>query len=205
MVRSVLNDLKTQTRRIVKLDDFRRSDTPGYDFTFRHRSCWQDYTLEDLIADKCPYGKPGDRLWVREATVKVEEHGYQGPVYVVSEMGEGILDYGLGQSDDYLDVEPENIKVRPSIHMPRKYCRIVLEIVRVRLELLQDISREDALAEGIYRYGDEDCWKIYTPTKLFGTSNPRTSFLTLWESINGDKSWDANPWVWVVEFKRVEA
>ena len=176
MVRAILEGRKTQTRRIVKVRGGleyigpkgceHEPDSWGYP-----HPCDDGYlTLADGI--KCPYGKPGDRLWVRE-TWAPAEWPPTGPPAVYR------ADEGMFAS-----------QWKPSIHMPRAVSRITLEVVSVRVERLQDISEEDALAEGI--------------TLVERGTSPVDQFNKLWESINGPGSWEANPWVWVVEFKRIE-
>ncbi len=163
MVRAILEGRKTQTRRIVKS-------------RYKDRFGWG--TAQPLILGdeecfnsryKCPYGKPGDRLWVRETWCPDVEP------YTFRYKADG---------DEPLE------RWRPSIHIPRWASRITLEVVSVRVERLQNISEDDALAEGI--------------TLVERGTSPVDQFNKLWESINGPGSWEANPWVWVVEFKRIE-
>lgn len=194
MVRAVLDDSKTQTRRAVKPQPVADSRfVGGHYIKCTRRTQGTDISVDaSYVGVACPYGQPGDRLWVRETTVKVEDHGYEGPVYAESDHGRTVLEYGLAPSeDDCTEVEPEDIKLRPSIFMPRAMCRITLEIVSVRVERLQDISRGDAMAEG-----------CPFPNMAQG-DDPRQWYADLWNQINGAGSWDANPWVWVIEFKRV--
>ncbi len=199
MVRAILEGNKTQTRRIAdrvkgfgKIRQFGESNTPGYDFHFRcRRGLWQDFRKQELI-DRCPYGKAGERLWVRE-THYVERAGYQ----------DGTDRFILYKAtDDHAPVS----KWTPSIHMPRFASRINLEIVRVGVERLQDISFNDAIAEGILQTSDESMtnrtWRDYSGLGVSSTMSPFSSYRTLWESINGPASWDQNPWVWVIEFKK---
>lgn len=129
-----------------------------------------------LVADisRCPYGQPGDRLWCRETWG--EHCSNKSIVYRA--------DFGAGEFD------PVN-RWRPSIHMPRIASRILLEIESVRVERLNDISRGDAMAEG-----------CPFPNMASGP-DPRKWYSGLWDEINGAGSWAANPWVWVVEFRRV--
>lgn len=177
MVRAILEGRKSQTRRIIK---------PSHIKGIHGADLWQSIDRSrSLAAAFCPYGQQFDQLWVREATINVEEHGYVGPVYVASEEGEHCLSCGLGPPDDVTEIEPHELRKRPSIHMPRSMSRILLEITAVRVERLQDISHEDAMAEGM---PIDDA--IYDYSRL-------------WESLNGPGSWAANPWVWVVEFRRV--
>ena len=137
---------------------------------------------------RCPYGEVGDRLWVREAWNRI------GDEYVYRATDE--------------DVYPET-RWKPSIHMPRVACRILLEITDVRAERLQDISEEDAVAEGVLQVVSNrpsgetvkyNLWNDYRVGKVW-CDTAKDSFATLWEFINGPKSWDQNPYVWVIAFE----
>jgi hypothetical protein len=208
MVRALLNDTKTQTRRVYKP---RKHPDMGCQMA-AHELVREP---QHVIDRACPYGQPGDRLWVREATLKVEEHGWVGPVYVESDAGRNALEWGYGESDDPDFIEPYELKTRPPMFMPRAAARLLLEIVSVRVERLQAISEADAIAEGIEGCGvvingrsQGTTWRDYgsrceDPCEWF--SSPLDSYRSLWASINGAGSWDANPWVWVVEFKRLQA
>lgn len=196
MVRAILDGRKTQTRRPLKgiaLDWMEAGFTP-------------DFTAADANGI-CPFGKPGDRMWVRETTVNVEKHGYLGPVYLESDEGRDTLAGGLAPApDDMTEVEPHEITLRPSIHMPRSMCRLMLEITDVRVERLQAISEVDARYEGADEHLLSDLRLPRSHPRAghpmaYGTS--REIFSDLWTSTGGD--WDANPWVWVISFKRVEA
>ena len=179
MVRAILNGTKTQTRRVVKP----RKDR-GFGCMLAPHELAGEINLGDY--SNCPFGQPGDRLWVKETTIKVEDYGYTGPCYVESDEGRAVLEYGLSPSpDDCTEVNPQDIRKRPAIHMPRTMSRILLEITAVGVERLQDISHADAMAEGMAL---DDA--IYDYSRL-------------WEQINGTGSWDANPLVWVIEFQRV--
>lgn len=195
MVRAILDDRKTQTRRIAdrvagfgKVRQFGPSDTPGYDYHFRcRRGLWQDFRLTELL-ERCPFGQPGDQIWVRETW---------GVSAIYDEVKPSLIGRGLGVGPGkppckvaYPATENhKGIRFRPSIHMPRWASRITLEITDVRVEQLQDISEADAIREGIAKSNH---------------TSPRYRFANLWQSINGPESWDLNPWVWVVEFKRVD-
>jgi hypothetical protein len=156
MVRAILEGRKTQTRRIVKPQPLCIASGEWI-----------------MNGSACKYGKPGDRLWVRETwwAPRDDVRGEYKREYIKYA---ATLD-GMGQPT-----------WKPSIHMPRWASRINLEVVSVRVERLQNISEEDARAEGIWQPN----WPL--------------SWRQLWESINGAGSWEANPWVWVVEFKRIE-
>lgn len=155
----------------------------------------------------CPYGKPGDTLWVRETWAPLHEHTADGSC------GPSCCAYAA----DPPVCPPVRTKWRPSIYMPRWASRLTLEVTGVRVERLQDISEEDAVAEGIesVNTGRNIGWLDYSGDAEAGTPyvtpagterawhSPISSYRTLWERINGAGSWDANPWVWVVEFPRV--
>ncbi len=191
-VRAILAGAKTQTRRVLKPQPIQPGfldDPDAYKPTF-HFGLLRVVTSSGLSLLPCPFGQPGDRLWVRETTVDVERHGYLGPVYLQSEEGVATLQGGLAPaSDDVTEVEPHEITLRPSAHMPRSMCRLMLEITDVRVERLQAISEADAMAEGVEPEMPDEC---------------ALAFERMWSSTSCPASWDSNPWVWVIEFKRVE-
>lgn len=201
MVKAILEGRKTQTRRIVKLQDLRRNpdNDPWYKqyiWSWRVDSgLWTDHTHESLIA-KCPHGKAGDTLWVRETWgVGCRPHQIHGWVDGIEYFAD------LGEYDQLpLRVVNQDLSKwegkgwRPSIHMFRWMSRIDLEITNVRVERVQDVTEEDATAEGCqpFSLGEGD---IPTTAKW--------SFEILWNKINEPRGfgWDVNPWVWVIEFK----
>lgn len=185
MVRALLAGTKTQTRRVIK---------PRHLAFFNQDAAAM---LSDWNERPLPYGKTGDRLWVRESHwwFKDEhdhETGYFPPTLTIDDVA-----YRADGED------PRKVW-RPSIHMPRWASRITLEITSVRVERLQEISIEDAKAEGAWGPDDSIVQKVadYFGTDIF-SANPRKAFQMLWESINGPDSWAANPWVWVIEFRRL--
>lgn len=200
MVRALLADTKTQTRRAVKPADWNFAHTPEFNIdaaTRRHewlaRKAGEPSTFRWL---PCPYGQRGDRLWVRESHWFFQDKhdpvtGYTPPVLTTED-----VEYRA-------DGESTRHGWRPSIHMPRWASRITLNVTGVRVERLQAISEEDARAEGIT---DGGCLNCGNSELSCGCLNPRPdardSFVDLWKSINGEESWNANPWVWVVEFER---
>lgn len=204
MVRALLDGRKTQTRRIIKTMNNNRLEV-------KVGGKWRQIHAADPNLP-CPYGQPGDRLWVRE-TFGVLDADHQTPdckCYYKADCREG------SESDDLR--KEYGYKYKPSIHMPRWASRITLEIVSVRVERLNDISEQDALAEGmkgitkdriLVKYGIPDS-DGQPGTDNYGwpwnkwCTDPRGAFFGLWESINGAGSWQQNPWVWVVEFKRVQ-
>ncbi|NMC25195.1 MAG: hypothetical protein GYA32_15770 [Serratia sp.] len=231
MVQAILSGRKTQTRRVIQSPartmqanninciSYREPGDKWYQdyvFSMRDRSgTWQDYTKEQFLA-KCPLGKPGDHLWVRETFATLgNEDGCAidwkenlvkagGPdatrIYRAScEQRPG--NYGLWSVPDDAFWKPHTDNMQyegswvPSIHMPRWASRINLLITGVRVERLNDISQEDAKSEGC-------CYGRGGGVPDLAVS-PADHFPTLWESIYGIKSWAANPWVWVIEFERV--
>lgn len=195
MVRAILDGRKTQTRRVIAnvgSDNCipLQKPTKTKDGIFTHVMDAPGHGL-------CPFGQVGDRLWVREA--------YQGPLFNFDQMETYLEDTSKferpefceyradgGKTPEYYDAD-DNLRYgwKPSIHMPRWASRITLEITAVRVERLNDISEEDARAEG-------------APTELCIIGEKHyMGFRTLWKSIYGEESWSANPWVWVIEFRRV--
>jgi hypothetical protein len=200
MVRAILEGRKTQTRRPVK------ALPPGRDASHvTIRDCiygagwaWHDEhgncTCKGV---RCPYGAPGDRLWVREAwCLEMDDQGHTGRTLYRADGGVVVKFDESGfavQTKSGNDASPW----KPSIHLPRARARLPLEVVSVRVERLQAITEADAKAEGV------------APTAGLDFT-ARHAFATLWDSIHGspkkgapDFSWAASPWVWVVEFRRV--
>lgn len=186
MVRAILEGRKTQTRRIAK--EFDGKDVDAIIRRFPNQQ-------------GCPYGQPGDRLWVRE-TVWIPRPRTRHDMLEVADTWPKCI---YSADTDAIEIEwmkEHRWKQRPSIHMPRWASRITLEVTRVRVERLKDISAEDAIAEGVnpsYRHIAPDC----IAAAELQCKAARDAFRDLWESINGAGSWSANPWVWVVEFKRI--
>lgn len=208
MVRALLDGSKTQTRRVIK------DQTIGKDYS--HTLDDGRVHLEWLGTPTCgsgvwdvpersmqiasPYGVIGDRLWVRESLKFVDtpttrhDHAVYAADGVRVPREQGLADWACdGMAFGFANSVP-------SIHMPRWASRIMLEVTGVRVERLDDISEADARAEGVTiedRHMNGYCAGETRPPSI-------RAFRDLWESINGDASWDANPWVWVVEFKRIE-
>lgn len=198
MVRAILDGRKTQTRRVVKkaIPDESFINAPYNGFAFVGQFNGGTYTVPFL----CPYGQPGDRLWVRETWQAYRQVNVE---YNECEEMESPKDrhHGLYEPVYRADGKSQPNKWFPAIHMPRDCSRITLDITNVRVERLHDISEADALAEGVEREGDGFRDYLMPETQVCATA--KDSFLTLWQSINGPDSWAANPWVWVIEFKRV--
>jgi uncharacterized protein YqfB (UPF0267 family) len=182
MVQAILAGRKTQTRRIIK-----SRHESGLFQVSRRKSDGQIISIESLDWDErnceknitCPYGQPGDLLWVRESWRGVKQ-----------DFGEDRYEY---RATEKIDIDT---KWKPSIHMPKTAARIWLEVTNVRAERLQDITEHDALQEGMSIRYDKDEDGLVVKDK-----RNTEAFEELWQSINGTESWEANPWVWVVEFK----
>lgn len=199
MVRALLAGTKTQTRRIVKPQPIPDARFVG-GWKVVGKGGEESATCSPLIADKSPYGQPGDQLWVREAwrTSKVADElkpsllvgGGYSPIWY--------------EAQDELPFHPSEFgKLRPSMFMPRWAGRITLEITSVRVERLQDISEADARAEGITDGGCLNCGNPEPCGCAHPAPDARDSYCNLWGQINGPDSWAANPWVWVVSFRAI--
>lgn len=212
MVRAILDRRKNQTRRVVKqpIPQDIKSITPyvnrqGNEVFGWHLGANEKLgNLTELENMKCPYGKIGERLWVRET--------WQGPLFY----GEIPEDWNSdkyktpeychykasGDSCDFTDADDCFVeRWQPSIHMPRWASRILLEITNVRVERLNDISEEDAKLEGS-RICDYNGRMLLDQRSNQGSY--KWGYRSIWESINGPGSWDLNPWVWVLEFRRID-
>lgn len=186
MVRAILAGTKTQTRRVVK---------PQPRILAGELLCWKDDALtDDQMAARCPYGQPGDQLWLRETWARDDE---DGAYFYRADVG---TRNGADDWQHNIDVGASGYRWRPSIHMPRAASRITLEVTNVRVERLHDILCSDAEAEGIVEQPGGG-WGLADSTHYHFT-DPRASYWSLWEAINGPGSVEANPWVWVVEFRR---
>ena len=202
MVRAILDGRKTQTRRPVKF--------PVHDKNLGCELAGNELAGELSAGNylNSAFGKPGDRIWVRET--------FQGPLFDYDLMDSYSKDPTPFEKPEFCVYKADGVPApefydaddelhccwRPSIHMPRWASRILLEITDVRVERLNAISQEDAQAEGMELTG----WRpTYSDPDSGGeVMTPYDNFAELWSSIYGDESWKANPWVWVISFKRVE-
>jgi hypothetical protein len=207
MVRALLDGRKTQTRRFVK-PQFEREPVdvvdgvPSWDAPTNYDG---EVQMNTTRGKPCPYGVPGDRLWVREAWRSTSDldansgsriaelcldAGYRSPWAPIRYEADTTQRNWEHTSTPPHDREPAAGRYRHARFMPRWASRITLEVTGVRVERLQDISEADAQAEGVELSDDQ--------------TYPYTfAFATLWDQLNGDDAWSADPWVWVVEFKRV--
>lgn len=209
MVRAVLAGDKTQTRRTNGLEYFSHPENDPDGWLCARVADGMAYMVYRNMPHerpvRCPYGQPGDRLWVRES-VRAEElsSGLDGVRYL-ADYGFVPIEDSSASADAWLALHRYRGKrgaTVPPIHMPRWACRLALDIVRVRVERLQAINHFDALAEGV---GLNPSAADVPMTVPAGESLPRAMFRALWEQINGAAAWAANPWVWVVEFRRTVA
>jgi hypothetical protein len=215
MVCAILDGRKTQTRRVLKRQPYVSVSNPPY---FSDVEAGDVFVCPDIapttsvrgsVLAECerpgvyhcmgqkqfaekhsPYGVSGDRLWVRET------HGFGGDAYAPD------VYYRATHPD-----APIQGRWHPSIHMRREDSRIVLEIIDVRVERLNDCSEADAIAEGLHVLPASGRYVVSPGEQYAGLadSDPRAVYADLWDRINGTGAWEANPWVWVVEFKRIGA
>lgn len=222
MVRAILEGKKTQTRRVLKLKEpvFLEGLKSFYKDGGGNWVGWTDDSPSHAEFTKnaypngeginCPYGKPGDRLWVRETWRPALSGTHECFAYRAD------MKYRCGKDAP----EPVMNGWKSSIHMPRKVSRLLLEVTEIRVQRLQDISEEDAIAEGIQRFDDGlDAYALASGREVheyfYGTQKLARSCMEktakeavrrLWDVINASKHpWINNPWVWVVSFKPVEA
>lgn len=184
MVRAILKGSKTQTRRIVKPPRNWSDQFPHRDpFAMPPAVWWWDGVHDRVgVRQECPYGQPGDRLYVREAWRTTEALDLFPP--------RDLSPAARIWFETDTPHQPGFGKFRQGMHMPKWASRMTLEVTNVRVERLNDINEDDAYAEGARHSAN-------------GGANAREGFKNLWESINGPESWSANPWVWVVSFKRI--
>lgn len=210
-IRALLEGRITQTRRVV-----RSQPAPGQGMVNAAYCGHPDKWLRDGTCGRfdkatewrCPYGRVGDHLWVRETWSQPTSLD-PGPTFYLA-------DYPGCVPAHYENVPPAtNIRWRASIHMPRTASRIILEVTRVRAERLRDASDDDAIAEGLHCIeigsGYPNCysaapatWAQVVEQQADAYEDPRLAFRDLWQSAIGAHGWKANPWVWVVTFRLVE-
>ena len=190
MVRAILEGRKTQTRRPVK--NVRADNCLVIRKPTKKRNGVYTHVMDALEHGLCPFGNVGDRIWVRETF-----NAFWLDNDVIQEIKDGVslaselCDYKADYSDSSKPAEGWT----PSIHMPRWASRILLEITDVRVERLHDMSEADAKAEG----ASPVTYKITPPEAVY-----RVGFGDIWRGIYGQENWLSNPWVWVIEFKRIK-
>lgn len=194
MIRAILSGAKTQTRRVIR---------DAYVSRRKDGCLLLPELLQQIgVGAACPYGRPGDRLWVREKHTFVADvwglHAGVAYQYGGIRWLDGDAPELVGKTV-YNEDKPEVWKWRSPIHMPRWASRITLEITDVRVERLQEISAGDCLSEGIRLD-----WEPYTNQLPPSETDYYNAYRDLWKRINGHGSWESSPWVWVITFKRVE-
>jgi hypothetical protein len=198
MVRAILEGRKTQTRRVVQPQP--KVVHALYDDASLETNCIFRNGDQRI---HCPYGAPGDRLWVRE-TFGFEftqrwkgEQGLSSPDRLTNMVYAASQKFPIMVNDDFR-AEFSDMKWRPSIHMWRRVSRITLEITEVRVQRIQEINTTDAASEGALLDDSCDYKGAVGHSQLVG-------FQKLWDSINAKRGfgWDANPWVWAITFKRL--
>lgn len=207
MVRALLDGRKTQTRRIVKPQRHHY----GHMLTADEVAC---EVVGRTCSARCPFGQPGDRLWVREhcwiygrwTRNGLTKSGRQKWKFVASP--DRLVRFDKPERSALKKAVPGydgdfGWISRTSIHMPRLASRITLEITAVRVERLQDISRSDCMAEGLHTIEYKGESYGFDGGNKTGYGSPTGAFSALWQSIHGAESWQSNPWVWAIEFKRV--
>lgn len=191
MVQAILEGRKKMTRRTKGIPDFKAEDYKCFDLGGGWYFFERNKYSFDRMEVKAPYSI-GDILWVRES-------------FASSPFDDNVFVY---KADAFKHINtPNKHKYKPSIHMPKDACRIFLKVTDVRVERLHMITEQDAVYEGILYYGKgvgaKTQFKNYYDTGGW-FQNPIMSFESLWAKINGQSSWDANPWVWVISFERCD-
>lgn len=206
MVRSILEGRKTQTRRIVRVPQEVTSEggssftsMAGPDPNGDFHAWMTEYPEDGSAILHCPYGQPGDTLWVRETFT-----------FAITDYGTGEVEGVLYRADPmYDDCSPGDISWRwsPSIHMPRWASRQTLRILDVRVQRLQEITEEDARHEGLYTEWDGTrSWFGRGVADPAMTPHARLVFPGVWDSINGKRApWESNPYVWALTFEKITA
>lgn len=197
MVRAILDGSKTQTRRVVKPQP-KHPRVHEFKNPLTSELVWGYPIPTDSIVTKidgftCPYGKAGDRLWVRET------FSWNGDGFSIRD-----LEFLRSEQPVNLIYRADGVLAggwKPSIYMPRWASRLTLEITDVRVQRLQDIDHDDAMAEGCFNTGAGFSFDM---VKLGESDHAETAFAHLWDSINGKAHpWNSNPWVWAIIFKVV--
>jgi hypothetical protein len=205
MVLAIMDGRKSQTRRVIKPQPFSTPDG-SWHIEMKPRSGYsREGVLRSHLPWRCPYGEPGDRLWVKETfgvhdTIITlpsdlpnfkDQEGIHHPVVLFA----GKENYAWGMYGPP--------RKRSGRFMPKSVTRIWLEIVKVRVEMVKEISEADAIAEGVDLHEAFDIVSTEAKRHLLKGNLAIDRYARLWDSINGDGAWDLNPWVWVIEFKDI--
>lgn len=215
MVRAILDGRKSETRRILRVAGMLASEfvEPSWGGVFYAQENpkvplvhSKDGTLRSL--GPCPYGAPGDLLWVRETWRLEDFEGTDGRYSAAVGFRADGAKHPTVRKRGGVEIMDERCGWRPSIHLPKRFARLWLLIEDARAERLQEITREGAIAEGAFEAPDHEKQQAARVALSEGRHEigPRDYFRELWDSINGDRApWTSNPWVWVVKFSRTEA
>ena len=202
MARAYRSGEKTQTRRILTAKGW---NPHGLKFACikEHESIPKAQAFfADGRGTGCPYGKVGHKLWLRE-TYAVEEFNDGKRIVWAADMSAA---YENDLSDVFYLPTNYEVRCRPSIHMPRKYCQTVLNISSIKVQRLQDITDEDALAEGVQEWARSDAkLQLLKASKIAVPDRPKFLFQLLWTALYGPDAWDVNPYVWVIATDKVRA
>lgn len=204
MIRAILDGRKTVTRRLVTGHDVIEERDDG--------TPWPYYTTWGHGDDgspwmACPYGVPGDRLWVKETFAERVDIDGKDPA-----QRSRAKHYLMFKADGEDPRDPDNFHTwgrwRSPRYMPRWASRLTLDVVSVRVERLHEITEEDARAEGVrelpLQEGKAGAWWTADPSASLAAPDPVLAFRKLWDSLNAKRApWDSNPWVWRIEFRRV--
>lgn len=223
-VLEILERRKSQTRRVVNP---RKYNIGGWDMPVSKSDVEAGYPVYQdnngdfhSVVERCPYGKVGDRLWVRESWSTLTYHEGDVPIHIVKDhknIEHDVVyyaecpDFSWTDGDGFLEYRKDGMETshwKSPIFMPRWASRITLEITDIRVERVQDITEEDAIAEGISREFAFECngWvPSYADPDSGGYADYITGYRTLWNSLNAKRGfpWEKNPWVWIIDFKVV--
>lgn len=152
-----------------------------------------DDERQGVLLKPCPFGAEGDRLWVQEPTLAIEDVGWIGPVFVASDAGRNAIDWGYGPYDDPAHIPACELNYNKPDDLSYEDSRLLLEITDIRIERVRDIDAASAEVEGCFDFSGYERLK----------PRPLSAFITYWMAKHGDDAWFTNPWVWVIEFKKV--
>lgn len=152
-----------------------------------------DDERQEVLLKPCPFGAEGDRLWVQEPTLAIEDVGWIGPVFVASDAGRNAIDWGYGPYDDPAHIPACELNYNKPDDLSYEDSRLLLEITDIRIERVRDIDAASAEVEGCFDFSGYERLK----------PRPLSAFITYWMAKHGDDAWFTNPWVWVIEFKKV--
>lgn len=198
MVQANMQDRKTMTRRTRGLKSY--TDWAFEGVMNLKKGYFGKFNKSGEVAFiKSPYGKPGDFLYVRESFARL-------PLGLIDKKNNVRFAYNADYNYECLQITTQKLGLqwKPSIHMPKQAARIFLQVTDVNIERLQDISDQHAIAEGVKHVIDKVtgyCGYNYITGGYNLMTSPYHGFKSLWQKINGPKSWDSNPYLWVITYK----